>query len=359
MNAGKLKVARAASGMSLRALEKKIGRVVTAQAVGKYERGEAIPGSKTLIALAKALDVSVHFLLADDEVTLEGVELPKKAIAARKAEALVKGRLLRDLERYLVVEELLGLPSVNWHRPQQAPYPVADDVLQADYAADNLRSAWRLGSDPIPNLVQLLERRGIKVLTIDVGDIDGLTARVGRRGCPAAPVMVINPSLTGECQRFTIACELGHLVLEVSPKLDEKRAACRFAHAFLMPAEVLRSEIGKHRSSISIGELVELKAVFGVSAQAVAHRCKDLGIMGPTLYSNLIKEFVDRGWRRSLQEQLKPLPPEKSTRFDRLCFRALVEDVISRSRAAELLGVSVRELDRRMDLPAPSASQLA
>lgn len=359
MNAGRLKVARAASGMSLRALEEKIGQVVTAQAVGKYERGEANPGSKTLIALARALDVSVDFLLADDEVTLEGVELPKNAIAARKAEAQVKARLLRDLERYLVIEELLGLPSVNWHRPRQAPYPVVDDVLEADRAADNLRSAWRLGSDPIPNLVELLEGRGIKVVTIDVADIDGLTARVNRRGYPAAPVIVINPSLTGECQRFTIACELGHLVLDVSAKLDEKRAACRFARAVLMPTEVLWSEVGKHRSSISLGELVELKAVFGVSAQAVAHRCKDLGIIGPTLHSNLIKEFGDRGWRHSPQEEPKPLPPEQSTRFERLCLRALAEDVISGSRAAELLGISVKDLDQRMERPTASAGQLA
>ncbi|MYF93521.1 MAG: ImmA/IrrE family metallo-endopeptidase [Gemmatimonadetes bacterium] len=359
MIAGRLKVARAASGMSLRVLEEKIGRVVTAQAIGKYERGEAMPGSKALIALARALDVSEDYLLADEDLVLEGVEFRKKKIAARKAEARVKAKLLRDLERYLVVEELLGLPSVNWDRPRQAPYPVAIDVLEADRAARNLRSAWRLGTDPIPNLVELLEERGIKVLMIDVDDIDGLIARVSRRGCPATPVVVVNPSHTGERQRFTIAHELGHLVLDVSPKLKEEDAAYRFAGAFLMPAEVLWSEIGKRRSSISIGELVDLKVLFGASVQAVTHRCKDLGIIGPTLYSNLFKEFSDRGWRHPPYEEPEPLPAEKSTRFERLCFRALAEDVISESRTAELLGTSVRELDRRMELPATSSGQMA
>ena len=346
----RLKVARAASGLSLRALEQKIERAVSAQAIGKYERGEAMPGSMALIALARALDVSVDYLLADDDIVLEDIEFRKKAIAARRAEARVKATLLRDLERYLTVEELLGLPSVNWDRPREVPYPVVADMAEADRAARSLRSAWGLGTDPIPNLVELLEERGIKVLTVDVDDdIDGLTARVSRRGGPAAPVVVVNPSHTGERQRFTVAHELGHLVLDVSPKLDEERVAHRFAGAFLMPAEVLWSEIGKRRSSLSVGELVELKVLFGASVQAVTHRCRDLGIIGPTLHGRLSREFGRRGWRTFPYEEPAPLAPERSTRFERLCFRALAEDVISESRAAELLGVSVWELARRMD----------
>ena len=40
---------------------------------------------------------------------------------------------------------------------------------------------------------------------------------------------------------------------------------------------------------------------------------------------------------------------EEPKRFERLCFRALTERVISEARAAELLGVSVRALDARLD----------
>ena len=352
MIGGRLKVARAASGLSLRALEDKIGRVVSAQAIGKYERDKAMPGSTPLIALARALDVSVDYLLSDDDIVLEEVEFRKKATAARKAEAQVKAKVMRDLERYLAVEELLGLPTVNWDRPREAPYPVVGDVAEADRAARSLRSAWGLGSSPVPNMVELLEERGIKVLLVDVDDIDGLTAKVGRQGAPAAPVVVVNPTHTGERQRFTLAHELGHLVLQVAGKLDEESAAYRFAGAFLMPAEVLWSETGKQRKSVSIGELVDLKQLFGASVQAVVHRCKDLSIIGPTLYSSLFAEFKRRGWRDAPYEEPALLEPEKPTRFKRLCFRALAEDVVSESRAAELLGIPVRELDGRMDATA-------
>ena len=40
---------------------------------------------------------------------------------------------------------------------------------------------------------------------------------------------------------------------------------------------------------------------------------------------------------------------EEPRRFERLCYRALAEQVIGEARAAELLGISVRELDARLD----------
>ena len=52
------------------------------------------------------------------------------------------------------------------------------------------------------------------------------------------------------------------------------------------------------------------------------------------------------------------LQPESPQRFERLCYRALAEDAISESRAAELLDISVRELDRRMDaIPEPQGDR--
>ncbi|WP_247644296.1 helix-turn-helix domain-containing protein [Brucella anthropi] len=58
MIGNKLKVARSASGFSLRALADAMERIVSAQAIGKYERNEDMPSSGILMALAKALAVS-------------------------------------------------------------------------------------------------------------------------------------------------------------------------------------------------------------------------------------------------------------------------------------------------------------
>ena len=91
----------------------------------------------------------------------------------------------------------------------------------------------------MPNLVELLEEQGIKVLAVDLTNVDGLTVRVRRAGKSSVPVIVVNRKDWMERQCFTLAHELGHLVMDVAAKLDEEKAAQRFAGAFLMPASAL------------------------------------------------------------------------------------------------------------------------
>jgi len=82
-----------------------------------------------------------------------------------------------------------------------------------------------------------------------------------------------------------------------------------------------------------------------------AYRCKDLGIINQAACARLFKVFAERGWRTAPFEEPESMKPEleEPRRFERLCYRALAEGVIGESRAAELLGISVRELDRRLD----------
>ena len=181
--------------------------------------------------------------------------------------------------------------------------------------------------------------------------IDGLAAKVRRKDRVAAGVIVIKRSTWSERKRFNLAHELGHMVIAPSGGVDEEKAAHRFAGAFLMPADALRAEIGANRSSISIGELVALKKRFGVSVQALTYRCKDLGIINQAAFGLLFKIFTERGWRTAPYEEPETMLPdlEEPKRFERLCYRALAERVIGEARAAELLGISVRELDARLD----------
>ena len=170
----RLKIARAAAGHSLRQLEAKIDNLVTAQAISKYERDESMPSSRVLIALANALDVSPEYLISDWDIQLEGIEFRKKKPVTKREETRVEARVLDMLERYLTVEEILHLPSVDWDKPREAPWPVREDTAEAEQAANRLRAHWGLGTDPIPNLVELLEERGIKVLAMDLGQRQGL-----------------------------------------------------------------------------------------------------------------------------------------------------------------------------------------
>ncbi|MDD9820293.1 MAG: XRE family transcriptional regulator [Nitrospira sp.] len=344
----RLKLARSAAGLSLRELQTKIENRVMAQVIGKYERNEAMPGSAALITLADALDVSVDYLLGDPDMVFEIVEFRRKQANTSKREiSQVEAKALYLVERYLLVEELLHLPSIKWHSPRGAP--VMRDVSEADLAARNLRAHWCLGGGPISNLAELLEKRGIKVLAVDLTKRDGLTARVRCAGKEAVPVIVVNRKICGEHQRFTLAHELGHMVMAVAARLDGEEAARRFAGVFLMPADVLWTEVGKHRTAIEWEELFELKQLFGVSVQAITYRCKDLGIFSEAMFRRLSNDFDRFGWRHPPYREPYARQGEEPKRFTRLTFRAFAEDVISASKAAELLDISVRDLNRRMD----------
>ena len=157
------KLGRAAAGMSLRDLAARIGNLVSAQAIGKYERGEMMPGSKALIALAEALRVSENFLLSSGEIELAGLEFRRRQPARGKDRARLTAKVLSAVERYLEIEDLLAATSFQWDQPRGFPFPV-QDAADAEHAASRLRTLWDLGSDPVPNLAEFLEERGIKVI---------------------------------------------------------------------------------------------------------------------------------------------------------------------------------------------------
>src|SRR3990172_6756373 len=232
----RLALARKAAGLSLRELEVRIDKKVSAQAISKYERDEMMPGSEVLMALAKALGVSKSYLLGESDLTLESVEFRKNQITSRKEEAAVKAALLSAVERYLESEDFVGAASVAWTRPHGAPFPVREPA-DAEAAAVRLRSAWNLGVDPIPDFSEFLEENGIKVIPLSLGEsVSGLMCLARRSKGGDVPVIVVNERDTGERQRFTLAHELGHLILEVPQGANGEKLAHRFARAFLLPA---------------------------------------------------------------------------------------------------------------------------
>ena len=351
MIGSRLRLARGAAGLSLRALEGRIGGRVTAQAIGKYERNMSMPSSGVLIALADGLGVSVDYLTSDQDLVLEAVEFRKKTICRKREEARVQAQVVDLVERYLAVEELLALPSVEWNKPCEAPYRVVGDLADVEHAALSLRAHWDLGRNPIPSMAELLEECGIKVLAFDLSAIGGLIAYARRGGTRIASVIVVNSKDSGERQRFTLAHELGHLVLAVGPDANPEAAAQRFAGAFLMPADALRIEIGRRRTSIGWSELFSLKRLFGVSVPALVSRFRVLGIINESLFRRLFREMSRLGWRSPPYPEPQPIPREQPMRLERLCCRALAERVISEAKAAELLATTVTRLRTRMEKP--------
>lgn len=346
MIGARLKLARTAAGHSLRQLESNLGGLVTAQAIGKYERNEMMPSSTVLIALAKALGVTEDYLLNPADVELVAVEFRKKKLTSAREAAEVRARILSEVERYLEIEAIL---AIDGRSASAVPTKAVHSVDDAEDAAGWLRGEWKLGEDPIPNLCEFLEEKGVKVCALPLPEsVSGVQANVTSAADAVIQVIVVNANHPGERQRFTLAHELGHLCLKAMPGLDIEDACNRFAGALLMPRALLEREVGKRRSVIWLRELFELKRLLGVSAQAVAYRCRDLGIMSQPAVAGVFKTFSLKGWRK-----VEPvaLERERPARFERLCLRALAEGLISESKAAELLKKTTREILASLDEP--------
>ncbi len=343
----RLKQARDALGLSLRGLEAAIQNQVSAQAIGKYERDEMMPSSTILLALAKALNVTPEYLLSTREIELEGVDFRKEPHAGAKEERAVQAVVLDKVERYLELEDLFPCADKKWSSPLRDEFTIhcLEDV---EKAAEALRDIWNLGTDPIPLMAELLEEKGIKVIALDLPEeVSGSKAFVKIKRQDNVPVVVVNQKHNGERQRFTLAHELAHLVLRFSEMsgLDEEKAANRFAGAFLMAKEMMFRLLGTNRTSISLGELAELKKIFKVSIAALVVRCGQLGVLTNAAYRRLFEQIKAMGWNTSSTSEPNKFPPEVPQRMERLCLRAVAEGVISESKAAELLQISVRRLD--------------
>lgn len=350
MIGNRLKRARESAGLSLRELEGRINSLVSAQAIGKYERNEMMPGSTVLFALAQAVGVPPDFLLSEREIELTGVDFRKAPQAGVKEERSVEALILDRVERYLELEELMPPTTDMWIFPTGDAFDI-ERIEDAEAAAELLREQWKIGIDPIALMAELLEERGVKVIGLNLPEnVSGSKAFVQRPGFQDVPVIVVNQSHNGERQRFTLAHELAHLVLRFTnlSESDQEKAADRFAGAFLMAAEMMKRLLGEHRTSISLGELAELKTIFKVSVASLVVRCGQLGIVSKAMYGRLFGQIKSRGWNGPTSTEPNLLAAEVPQRMERMCLRAVAEGAVSQSKGAELLQIGIRDLDARL-----------
>lgn len=125
-----------------------------------------------------------------------------------------------------------------------------------------------------------------------------LPSRVITKGRWQLAAVVSDSKVAGERQRLNLAHELGHLVLDVTALADEQveSAAFRFGSALLVPAAVLRKDVGNRRNFISTEELLLLKQRFGMSMQALLYRLRNLGIITRSpITNNGVWTLIDWG----------------------------------------------------------------
>lgn len=331
--AKRLKSARLLSAMSMDKLVEAMGGIVSKNAIAKYERGEMMPNSSVLIALAKALSVKPDYFFRPFSVEIGKVDFRKKSKLGAKKINAIKEQVADQIERYLEIENLLRInaPFVN---------PIADipinEPADIEGAVNTLLKKWKLGFNALPNVIELLEDKEIKVIELDADPaFDGLSGWAVQEK-KSVPIIVVNRNFPIERKRFTALHELGHLLLNFNENLNhkeiEKLCHC-FAGAMLIPYDTFIAELGEHRSSISLHELISIKETYGISIQAIMARAYGLGVISQSAYQRF-RIFVSKNLKE--EDWGNYQGKEQSDRFMQLIYRAAAEEIISLSKAANL-----------------------
>lgn len=335
----RIRLARELSGLSKVALAKQIG--VTARRIHTFET-EGAPSSRAE-SLSAVLGVLPNFFslaethqLSPDAGFFRALRRATSAQRASARAAASIGTLVYDFitERFVLPQQVL---------------PDADGDAPASAAA-LLRAMWGRGPEPLPNLIQLAEAHGVRVLSLppSARAVDAFSFILNGQA-----FAFLSTEKTAERTRFDLAHELGHLIMhtrhpvepdqtteELAPEpfgRDLEAEANRFAAELLMPAAEIRAAAGP---APAVSDVLALKTRYRVSAIAMARRFHDLELSSEWAYRQNLVELGKLGYRT---DEPGGMSRERSRVFTHV-FTHLRNKGVSSKEVADELGVPVELL---------------
>lgn len=283
-----LLVLRTAKGLTQEEVAEEAG--MTQATLSRYEQGLREPDSRAIDTLSRVYGVTVDFLTY-------GFHL-KGGLAADAHMRRFKTAKPTDWKRVEARLNLLRMQSSFLFdrlplEPENHVASADPDRMTPSEAAQLVRSAWRVPIGPIRTLIRWVESAGVIVICEDFGTrrIDAMSQWAGDHA-----VIVLNSILPTDRKRWTIAHELGHLVLHsnyVDLDVNMERQADEFAGEFLTPAHLIKPEL----RNLTLAKLAALKLEWGTSMQSLIERAYGLDRISNAERTSLYKQLSARGWR--------------------------------------------------------------
>ena len=341
----RLKNARVMNGYSYKDFAEALDNRVSAQTLRNYENGVSFPKSDVMNAMLRVLHIKIDTLFRPFTVDWSVVKFDFRK-KNRMSDTQFNELMLQvqdKAERYVELAEIMSMPTV-------ANECISQCRINSIYSADGARSigvcarrCLGLGNEPIANMQEVVERMGAKLLPVLADEsFDGVHFM-----CHDHIFICYNSALDNvERLRFTIAHELGHLLLNIPDSVGDKgvEELCNaFASEFLLPSSKLYELLGENRKNIALQELKNIQSLYGISVDAIMQAACDLNIISEnrlnTYFSLKNKGIIDR------DKVDKSVFVERGTdRFDNLVYRALSSEIISLSKAAYLLNKDTKEV---------------
>lgn len=169
-----------------------------------------------------------------------------------------------------------------------------DGAGEPSEAARKVRRAWGIPHGPIDDLVKVAEKHGFMIIPFDFGTpkLDGISIR----SSTGMPTIFLNRSFPPDRIRFTLAHEIGHLVMHLAPTAEMEPEADEFAAELLMPAASITADLGY---PLNLEKLATMKVKWRVSMQALLVRARSLNLVQDRYYRYLWMQMGKCGYRRS------------------------------------------------------------
>ncbi len=314
--------------------------------ISKIEKGMIVPSEELLEKISVALNFPACFFVRSKSLR------PTPVSYHRKKSKLTVGdweSVLAKSEIYrFAIEEMLASVEIT---SSKLPPPFIDPDQyggRMEEIAMNLRQQWMIPRGPIDDLTKIIEDAGVIIVPFDFGTdlIDGFC----QHAVDSFPPMIFLNSRFKEKDRirFSLAHELGHLIMHRMPCEEQEMQANSFASAFLMPAQdILPSLYG-----MSLEKIMTLKLYWKTSMQALIRRARDLGRISERGYKYYCIEMNKRGWRSKEPIEI-PGVIENPITFKQLLKAHIIDLSYSMDELSNMFGLYPDEINDMFPLDRP------
>jgi Zn-dependent peptidase ImmA (M78 family)/predicted XRE-type DNA-binding protein len=293
-----IQLARESRGLTQSQLSRKTS--ISQASVSKFERGEQPVTEDALVRIAKVLDYPVNFFarkVVPRGLGVSGVfhrkrlSIPIHVLKKIQAEISIR---ISEIESLLHNVEIKSAHSFHHYD--------IEEYKNAEQIAELVRAQWKMPLGPVRSVIETIENAGGIVFKYELGTrkLDAQSQWIS--GIP--PIFFVSKEIPPDRMRFTLAHEIGHVVMHKYPTAHMEDEANCFASAFLMP----KDEIVQDLVPFSLERAVSLKAKWKVSIASLIMRAFQLAVISSSQKRRYFTQLSMLGYR--IEEPVE-LPDEK------------------------------------------------
>lgn len=265
--------------------------------LSKFEKGISILSDELLRRIINFLEFPIGFFNKSIYNAVENPHYRKRSTITKKVATDIDSRI--RIIGYIIDQMT---ESIEWPEFNLDTLDIEDGYSVENIARHTRRSLGLQPGEPVRNICARLEKHGIIIVELDnvTEKFDGASIRTDG----GTPVIIINKRFPNDRKRFTIAHELGHMIMHVlggfpipdyRDNKQREKEADQFASEFLMP----RDEIRRALYDLKLSSLAELKRYWLTSMASILRRAYDLSCIDKQRYTYLNIEMSRLGLKKN------------------------------------------------------------